>query len=174
MQKLVVFGFQRHGKDTACEYLAAHYGLTFAASSMFACQTFLFDQLKPQLGYATIEECFQDRVHHRQTWYEAIREFNAEDRGRLGKAIFAKHDIYCGIRDREEFECLRREGCFDKAIWVDASDRLPPEPSTSMNLTMDDADITISNNGSLSDLYRSLDDLMVSLEIPKIGVLTAS
>lgn len=161
--KIIVFGHKRHGKDTACEYLARVHGMTFTASSMFACKTFLFEQLRERFGYATLEECFADRENHRPLWYEAIREYNAQDRGRLGRAIFAEHDIYCGIRDREEFDCLRQEGLFDVAVWVDASLRLPAESLDSMNLSASDADIVVSNNGSLEQLEAELDRLLLSL-----------
>ncbi|NLC22482.1 MAG: hypothetical protein GX771_11335 [Halomonadaceae bacterium] len=167
--KLIIFGHQRHGKDTVCEYLEAEYGLTFSASSMFACRLFLYEQIKDRFGYASLEECFEDRVNHRQLWYEAIRDYNATDRARLGKAIFAEHDVYCGIRDREEFECLKREGQFDLAIWIDASQRKPLESTASMTLTRDDADLVINNNGTLIDLMEPVDGLMDRLGIARLA-----
>lgn len=161
--KLIIFGYAQHGKDTACEYLRDRYGLTFSASSMFACRTFLFDQLKDRFGYRSMKACFEDRGAHRQLWYEAIRDYNTPDRTRLGRGIFAEHDVYCGIRDREEFEALRAEGAFDLAIWIDASERRPPESSDSMKLTRDDADLVVDNNGGLLALYRNLDELVANL-----------
>jgi hypothetical protein len=166
--KLIIFGHQRHGKDTACEYLEAEYGLTFSASSMFACRLFLYDQLRERFGYDSLDACFEDRVNHRQLWYEAIRDYNDPDRARLGKAIFAEHDVYCGIRDREEFECLKREGQFDLAVWIDASERKPPESVDSMTLTREDADLVIDNNRTLIDFMERLDGLMARLGIPRL------
>ena len=157
--KLIIFGFKEHGKDTACEYLEKRYGIPFSASSWYACQTFLFDQIKDRFGYKSPEECFEDRRNHRQLWYEAIRDYNQGDRARMGREIFENNVIYCGIRDREEFEALKAEKAFDLAIWLDASKRLPPEDSSSMNLSADFADRVIDNNGTLEDLYRRLDEL---------------
>ncbi len=162
--KMIIFGFKEHGKDTACEYLEEKYGISFSASSWHACKTFLFDQIKDRFGYQTHEECFEDRRNHRQLWYEAIRDYNREDRARMGREIFAANVIYCGIRDREEFEALKSEGAFDLAVWVDAGKRLPPEDSTSMNLTVRDSDRVIDNNGTLEDLYRELDLLAQDME----------
>jgi hypothetical protein len=157
--KLIFFGFKEHGKDTACEYLENVYGVSFSSSSWYACKTFLFNQIKGRLGYKTPEECFEDRRNHRPLWYEAIRDYNRKDRARMGKEIFASHAIYCGIRDNEEFQALTSQGIFDHAIWVDASDRLPPEDESSMNVSRAEADWVIDNNGTREDLHRGLDVL---------------
>lgn len=157
--RLIVFGHQRHGKDTACEYLWAHFDLSFVSSSFFACDRFIFDQMKDEHGYRTVDECFNDRINHRDTWYNAIRSYNDGDRTRLGREIFDSHDVYCGIRDRDEFYALKAAGLVDLAIWIDASDRLPPEGSGSMNLTREDADIIVSNNTDLADFHVRLERL---------------
>lgn len=164
--RYVIFGHQRHGKDTVCEYLSERFGLTYTASSWYACQVFLFSQLRDKYGYANPQECFDDRGNHRAEWYEAIRDYNAGDRTRMGREILDFHAIYCGIRDREEFEALRDAKLFNLAIWVDASDRKPPEDSSSMNLTRADADIIVDNNGTLDDLHFRLDRLFTLLGYP--------
>jgi len=171
--KLIVFGYKRHGKDTACKYLQRRYDLKYTASSAYACDTFLYDQLKGRFGYKSKRQCFEDRVNHSQLWYEAIREYNANDRARMGREIFSVHSVYCGIRDREEFEALRAAGLFDLAVWIDASDRLPPEDTDSMNVTIDDADVVISNNHGLLDLYRSLDAFVEGLALAPAAVKKA-
>src|SRR5690606_3625161 len=114
-------GYKRHGKDTACEYLRDRYGISFASSSETACNLFLFDQIKDQFGYKTKEECFEDRHNHRELWFNAIRDYNIPDMARLGRQIFAQNDVYCGIRNDEEFYALKERGLFDLAVWVDAS-----------------------------------------------------
>ena len=114
-------GFARHGKDSAAEIVKKHFGLTFAASSEFACDLFLFDKLKDEFGYATKEQCFADRVNHRQRWFDEIVAFNSPDLGRLGELIFEKHDIYCGIRNLDELNVLREKGLGNLVIWVDAT-----------------------------------------------------
>lgn len=165
--KLIIFGYKRHGKDTACEYLRDAHGLTFASSSETACDLFLFDQLKSKYGYATKKECFEDRHNHRSEWFDAIRAFNDDDLTKLGRHIFAQNDVYCGIRNDEEFYALKQAGLFDLAVWIDAGERLPPEDASSMSLSIQDADLVIDNNGTLVDLHQRLSDLhQVLYELP--------
>lgn len=164
MRNIIIFGHKQHGKDTACEYLEAKYGISFASSSHFACQTFLLEQMLAQgFQYETLEECFADRVNHRKYWYEAIRDYNTPDKTRLGSQLFNKHDIYCGIRDLEEFNALKAAGLVNLSIFIDASGRLEKEDAESMKLDIEDADIVITNNGTLEQFCEKLDRLFIRL-----------
>lgn len=164
MRNVIIFGHKQHGKDTACEYLEAKYGVSFASSSLFACQLFLFEQMREEgHSYETIEECFADRVNHRKYWYEAIRDYNTPDKTRLGTKLFSKNDVYCGIRDLEEFQALKAAGMVRLAIFIDASGRLEKEDPESMKMDIEDADIVITNNGTLEEFYTKLDRLMAVL-----------
>lgn len=164
MHRVVIFGHKQHGKDTACEYLQSKFGISFISSSLFACQNFLFEQMRDSYGYKTIEECFADRVNHRKYWYETIRDFNFPDKTRMGRLLFDKHDIYCGIRDLEEFNALKAAGLVDLSIFIDASDRLEKESTESMNVSIEDADIIITNNGTLDEFYKKLDRLFMIIK----------
>lgn len=158
--KVIVMGYKRHGKDTACEYLRDKYGVTFASSSYTACELFLFNTLKDKLGYHSIDEAFDDRGNHRKIWYNEIKAFNQKNGlTTLGEQIFKANDIYCGIRDRDEFLSLKAANIFTLTIWIDASERLPSENKESMNLNINDADIVICNNGTHKNLYDKLDKL---------------
>src|SRR5690606_30083610 len=99
LPKLLVVGHMRHGKDTFAEILRDHYGLKFESSSQAAADIFIYEALKDKYGYKTSEECFEDRVNHRQEWYEMICEYNIEDRARLAKGILERADCYVGMRD---------------------------------------------------------------------------
>ena len=158
--RLLVIGHGRHGKDTVCEILRDRYGYSFESSSQFCSRKFIYDQLKAVYGYASETECYNDRHNHRQEWYDAICNYNVPDAAKLGREIFAEHDIYCGLRNKKEFHAMRNTGVFDYAIWVDRSDYLPPEPKTSMSLEQWMADYTIDNNGTLDDLEYNIDQLM--------------
>lgn len=160
---IVIFGYKQHGKDTACEYLHKEHGITYSASSEFANELFIFDELKDKYGYKTKEECFKDRVNHRSEWFNMILGYNTPDRTRLGREIFNNNIVYCGIRSREEFLALKEAKLIDISIWIDASKRKPIEDTSSNELTIEDADIVILNNGSLDSFYDKLDKLVVGI-----------
>lgn len=149
--KLMLMGQGRHGKGTFCDIALSEFGITHMSSSRYACEVSLFEQLREEYGYTTLDECYADRHRNdamRETWYKAILGFNTPDLTRLGRAIFDVATIYDGIRDDTEFSALKAAGAFDLAIWVDASDRLPPESAGSIKVSAADADIIITNNGS--------------------------
>jgi dephospho-CoA kinase len=148
IKKILILGHARHGKDTLAEILNKEYGMTFMSSSQAANEIFLFDELKNKYGYKTKEESFNDRVNHREEWYNMICNYNKNDRSRLAKEIINKSDCYVGMRDYEEFVGTRN--LFDIIIWVDASERLPYEIG-SFNINKKDADIIIENNGTLEE-----------------------
>jgi hypothetical protein len=149
--KLLIIGNARHGKDTLAELLNIEFGYTFESSSQSAANIFLYDLLKDKYGYSTPEECFDDRVNHRQEWYEAICDYNKDDRARLAKGILERSDCYVGMRDRGEIEECLKQGIFDLVVWVDASDRLPAEGATSFNIDKSCADVIIENNGTFEE-----------------------
>ena len=158
--KLLVIGHGRHGKDTVCEILRDHYGYTFESSSKFCSLQFIYNDLKEKYGYANEEECYADRHNHRAEWYNAICDYNVPDAATLGREMFAAYDIYCGLRNKREYYAMKNTGVFDKVIWVDRSDHLPPESNDSMSLEPWMADYIIDNNGTLGDLAFNVGQLI--------------
>ena len=154
--KLLVIGAARWGKDSLAEILNEEFGYTFESSSQSAANIFLYVLLKDKYDYKTPEECFEDRVNHRQEWYEAICEYNKDDKARLAKGILERSDAYIGMRDREEIEECMRQGIFDLIIWVDASERLPMEDASSFNIDKSCADIIIENNNDYESFKKSV------------------
>lgn len=151
LPKLLLIGSARWGKDSMAEILQEHFDLKFKSSSQAAADIFIYDALKEKYGYTTPEECFEDRVNRRAEWYQLICDYNIEDKARLAKDILKHTDCYVGMRDSREIkECLK-QGIFDLVIWVDASDRLPPEDKSSFNIDKSDADIIIENNGTYDE-----------------------
>jgi hypothetical protein len=161
--KLIVAGHARHGKDTVCEMLRDMGGYTFQSSSEAAMYKFLYDNLKVKYNYQSPEECFADRTNHREEWYSEICKYGKDDLTKLGRLIFSKADIYCGIRNGKELQTLRDKNCFDYFIWVDASNRLPLESSQSMTIQMV-PDIIVDNNGSLQNLTDNVIALISTLD----------
>ena len=158
--KLLVIGHGRHGKDTVCEMLRDMYRYTFESSSKFCSKQFIYNQLKVKYGYANEEECYADRHNHRAEWYNAICDYNVPDAATLGREMFAEYDIYCGLRNKREYYAMKNTGVFDKVIWVDRSDHLPPEGNDSMSLEPWMADYIIDNNGTLGDLAFNVGQLI--------------
>lgn len=147
--KLMVIGYAQHGKDTVCSLLKQMYGYTFESSSYFCAERAVKPWLEARgITYNSIEEMYADRGNHRAAWHDAIAAYNTPDPARLGKELYSKYDIYCGIRSEIEFLELQAQGIFDVAFWVSASDRVPPEPESSNKLHEYHADYTIHNNGS--------------------------
>jgi hypothetical protein len=163
LPKILVIGHGRHGKDTVCEILEEKYGFSFESSSRFCSKAFVYNELKDKYNYDTEEECYNDRHPHRAEWYDAICNYNVPDAARLGRDIFKKHDIYCGLRSKKEFFAMQNSNVFDHAVWVDGSDRLPLEDKSSMTLEQWMSDFTIDNNGTLADLEFNIEKLMKNL-----------
>lgn len=151
----MIMGHKGHGKDTVCKMLEKH-GYSFASSSEFMCENVVFPALKEKYNYESPEQCHTDRDAHRQEWYQLIADFNTPDKTALAKAIYADHDVYCGIRHIEEFSAIKNASLFDYSIWVDASSRLPAEDESSCTVTAEMADLVMNNNGSLEELDASI------------------
>ena len=151
LPKLLIIGHARHAKDSMAEILQDDFGLRFKSSSEAAAEIFIYDVLSKKYGYETPFECFEDRVNHRAEWHQLICDYNIQDKARLAKGILNQADCYVGMRDSKEIkECIQQD-LFDLIIWVDASERLPLEDSSSFNIDKSDADIIIDNNGSFEE-----------------------
>jgi len=158
--KLAIIGYGRHGKDTVCDYLAEKYDYSFVSSSFFCAETVILPVLKEIYGYKDVHDCYADRHNHRSEWFDLIAEYNKEDESRLCKEILEKHDIYCGLRRKEELQATIDKKLCDFIIWVDASSRLPKESEASCTVTPEMADFIINNNGSLEELYERTDNII--------------
>lgn len=161
--KLLIIGHGRHGKDTVCEILKNKYNLNYESSSKICAKLFVYDQLKDKYNYTDELECFNDRHNHREEWYNAIADYNKEDKSRLGREIFHQYDVYCGVRNKAEFIAMHKNKVFDYAIWVDRCNHIPLESSSSMNIEKWMADYIIDNNGNLTDLEFNTCRLMEML-----------
>lgn len=164
--KLMVMGYGRHGKDTVCELLKEMYGFTFESSSLAAAEHAIYPVLRNLIGYKTLEECYNDRGNHRALWYELIKAFNHRDGARLARLVYHNHDIYCGIRNIEEFDAIKEAGLFHYAIWVDRSKVLPEETTNSCTVHPGLADYILDNNGDLDELRSE-----IRMMVPRLKVM---
>jgi hypothetical protein len=150
--KILIIGHGRHGKDTAAEFMQDHGGLSFVSSSEFAAEKAVFPLMADL--YPDWRACFEDRANHRGLWHHAIAAYNLRPGPMLAEQILEAHDIYVGMRKRYEF--ARSRDLFDVVVWVDRSEHLPPEDTFSNELTADDADVVIDNNGDLEQLEANV------------------
>lgn len=169
--KVILVGHGRHGKDTAAEMLRDKYGFRFCSSSLFCAERVMLPAFKAYgLSYGDAETCFDDRHgsspvgDHREFWFKNIQAYCTPDKARLAKELFeAGNDIYVGIRDRREFWAARLAIPGLLTVWVDASDRLPPEGAGSMNIEPWMCDVVLDNNGDLEQLLLGVDRLVEAM-----------
>lgn len=166
LPKLLVIGYAGHGKDTVAEALS-HYNYECMSSS-YACAEKIMMPYFASIGinYPDVGTCFEDRINHRPIWFNQIAAYNHPDGSRLAREILRTNQAYIGMRNRLEFDACKE--LFDYVVWVDASKRLPPEGSLSMQLTPEDADWIIDNNQTKRGL-----DLRVTEFLRAIGVRTS-
>lgn len=155
--KLLIIGHGRHGKDATAEAFQRVCGMRFVSSSEFCAQKVVYPLMADL--YPDWRACYEDRARHRALWFHAIKAYNLRPGPTLAQQILTDHDIYVGMRSREEFE--RTRDSFDVVLWVDALQRLPPEPMGSMELNPCDADLIIDNNGTLQDLETRVRELVL-------------
>lgn len=161
--KIILLGHARHGKDTVAEMLRDKYGFSFESSSMFCAEKVMmpyFNGLPNHPGYASVEDCYADRVNYRDVWFQQIELYNYPDRSRLAREMFEQNNVYVGMRSKRELAACMNAGLADLVIWVDASDRLPPEDASSCTVEPWMAQLQIDNNGTLEELAFNVHQLV--------------
>tara|TARA_Y100000593_G_scaffold91656_1_gene181084 strand:+ start:718 stop:1530 length:813 start_codon:yes stop_codon:yes gene_type:complete len=162
---IYIVGHGRHGKDTVAEIMRDNYGFTFTASSWFMAGKVVFPALRNKYGYTSVAECFDDRHNHRAEWFDLIDKANPNGT-ELSEAIFKQNDIYVGIRSKRELDAVKADNRFDPlVVWVDASKRLEPEPSSSISIAIEDADYVVDNNGAIDDLVDEVNIFVDQLSL---------
>ena len=155
---LIVTGFAGHGKDQFCAYLSKvsiRRGkgiIHFKDTSRLLCQQIIY----PLWGYAHYPneiDCFRDRKTKRAVWYSLLEQHSRNDKASVVRQIFLHTDIYCGLRSKEQLEAARRENIVATTVWIDATTRTKTTESLeSCTITAQDADVIITNNGTLEQL----------------------
>jgi hypothetical protein len=169
MKKLLIIGQGKHGKDELARILLENHGRTYMSSSQFACDEFIYEALKDEYGYSSPEECHIDRHNHRDLWFNMISDYNKEDPARLAKNLLSKVDVYVGMRSAVELAKCKEEGLFSAIIWVDASKRVDyREPVSSNQITEEDADVVMENNGSIAQ-FETNTAMLVNEVFPHVG-----
>lgn len=163
--KILILGDARHGKDTLAEMIRDNSDYSFASSSETALDIFLRDVLKDKYGleYSSRKEAYEDRVNHRDKWYNEICNYNKEDKLKLCKEIFKIADIYVGMRSHLEVEQGIDTELFDYIIGV-YDYRKPREDSSSNTADVFKySDFVIMNNGDLDDLEEKVISIVLKV-----------
>ena len=165
MLKLLIIGQAQHGKDTFAMFVREFTGATFTSSSHFAMQRIIYSVLQPLYNYTSLEECYADRINHREEWYKLIRDYNTPYATALAAELMKENDIYVGMRSADELEACKKAELFDAIVWVDANERMACRESTgSCTVTEKMADVVIKNNGTLSNLRDAVARFVCDLE----------
>ena len=166
--KLYICGYARHGKDQVAQFLTEDFGLRHESSSHIAMRLFVRTKLAlAGITYPDEDACYEDRVNHRKFWYDAILEYNTPDRAKLSREIFKTNDMYVGIRNAEELAAAKAENLADLIIWVDATERVGTiEGKDSNQITPNDCDVVVPNNGTLDELRARLQRLFTGRLVP--------
>lgn len=158
--KVLILGDARHGKDTVAEMLRDRYGMRFSSSSMFCAERVMMPYFAAHgVPYASAEECYEDRVNHRATWFDRIQDYNRGDPSRLAREMLeAGNDMYVGMRSAMEFAEAHK--LFDHIVWVDASGRgVPREAGDSFDILFSPGMLMVRNWGTLEELEATVDRL---------------
>lgn len=166
--KIIILGHGRHGKDSVAEMLQEKAGYKFTSSSRFVGEECIWDNWGCAV-YDTFDEMYEDRENHRDLWGQLIAAYNVPDKTRTAKTMFDRgFDLYVGMRRIEELIACRLSDVYDLTVWVDRSEHLPPEPSTSMTIRKSDAMHVIDNNGTLEDLAQNVQDFIRQLGLADV------
>lgn len=160
VQKYLIMGYARHGKDTVAELLAKHYKIKFTPSTKLAAEHIVYPMMRTK--YRNVEECFKDRGNHREFWFKAIQKYNTPNKTNFISLVLGRSDIYCGLRCAQEFTAAVESNCFDFIIWVNADKRKPPESTKSCSVRSYMADTILDNNTTKMALRKNLAYIMYS------------
>ena len=165
---ILLLGHGQHGKSTVAHMLFQQYHLISRDSSFASAEIFLYDMLKNKYGYNTLQECYKDRVNHRQEWYDLIYAYNTP-KTRLATEIFSNSDIYVGMRSNDELQACLKEGIINLIIGVyDYKKELESSESFDINI-WEVCDFIIPNSGTKDELkerVRKLEPLLFIKKFP--------
>lgn len=164
----LAFGYKsRVGKDTCVDYLISKYGgkkLSFASPLYdilhYAQRACGFEQVKDRkfLQYVGTEWA---RGQNNSVWLDKVKE---------QLRVSSEANLYISdLRFCNEFEMLRKQGV--TLIRLDSDRALIDEHESSISLdeTTDSMwDYIIENNGTLPDLFLSLDNMVAAIKDSKV------
>ncbi|AGO47415.1 hypothetical protein Phi19:3_gp011 [Cellulophaga phage phi19:3] len=162
---ILILGDARHGKDELAKFITNQTGLKNDSSSRVALRVFLRDILSRKYGlfYDNLEDAFNDRVNHREIWYNEICRYNSLDKLRLVRDVLSVANIYVGLRSALEVQEAKESKVFDHIIGV-YNWRVKRESKESNTADLFRySDFIITNNGTLSDLENKVTNIILKI-----------
>jgi hypothetical protein len=147
-KRILVVGYGRAGKDTACEYLAMITHLRFAGTTSL----YLARHVAARLGVSE-QEAYRTRHQNRNFWHRLGNEIRRRDPGLLVRESLEHAEITGGVRGIEEIEACRRERLVDLIVWID-NHRVPR--GSTVTFARQDCDVVVPNHGSLEEFHGRL------------------
>jgi len=172
IRKIAIVGPGESGKTTCAIVLKQCTRLRFVHDTSEIAAALMFQHYKDiGLPYSTIEACHAERRKNRVEWGRVIEEYNKDDGAKLYRpAMSSLHggyqDVLCGVRRKHEFTSCRIASLFDLAIWIQR-DECPPDPS--LELTAQDCDLSLTNNGSSQEFTSKIAHLTHWLGINNVS-----
>lgn len=155
--KIIIIGYSRHGKDETAIILAERYGLKYENNSIIIAKKLIIPNsihYKGGLAKTSPLECYKERWTMREEWLQIINKYIENDITGLTEEILKKSDFRVGIRKRKEFNAVKK--MVDVVVWVD---RPGYQHELYCELNEGDADIILTNNGTLDKLKNEIKKL---------------
>jgi hypothetical protein len=152
MNRILIVGWGRAGKDCAAEYLGKISTIPYAGSTSWAAKGLVAAVLglHPQVAWET-------RHQRRMEWKQICDDLRFHDPCRLIRLALwdhpLGHGIVAGCRDKIELDASRRHQVFDRILWID---RLNTPKDPTVTFGPEDCDEIIYNNGTLEAFYLTL------------------
>jgi len=144
---LAILGMGRAGKDTAGEFLSEKFNLAPAKSSSLNALPLVAHMIGIEAGKA-----YAERHEHREFWIEACNQLRADDLTRLARWCLGVCDMAIGLRGKEEFAAVMKEGVCHLSVWVERD--VPKDPT--VEFAREDCDVVVENHTSLERFHERL------------------
>lgn len=145
---LAILGMGRAGKDTAGEYLSKRFDLATPRSSSLNA----LPLVAHMIGIPS-RQAYAERHQNREFWIEACNQLRADDLTRLARWCLGACDLAIGLRGKEEFAAVMKEGVCDLAVWVHRD--VPKDPT--VEFTREDCDVVVDNTTTLERFHARLE-----------------
>lgn len=155
---ILVIGLAGHGKDEFGKIIEKEFGMTYLSSSEFALNRGVFDHIWEHEGLSNRAHFWLYKDNYRPQMFKAIEAYNVP-KSRLADEVFQYAHAYIGMRSRLEFNACCEKELFDHVVWIDATERLGlTETVNSIQLTAEDADTVLYNNGTKEQFITTVKD----------------